>query len=154
MCSVQRSTAATPLWHSSDVDRCIQIDLPRSVTVGTGWKGEKRYSVGRMRHSHGEQWHERPLKAMLKLTALLPGGAVLNNEKGWSPLKLFQQKENQTRQFSQGLPLPKGSEVASLPFHWQRSWELKRVKADSIQDVQWHMFLTLPFLFLEYVKAV
>lgn len=36
----QRSTAATPLWHSGDVDRCIQIDLPYSVSVGTSGKGE------------------------------------------------------------------------------------------------------------------
>lgn len=48
MCSEERSTAVTPLWHSGDADRCIRIDLPYSASVGTFVKcrGEGRYSKG------------------------------------------------------------------------------------------------------------
>ena len=49
MCLEQRSTAVTPLWHSGDVDRCMQIDLPYSVSVGTGGK-----RGGGGSHSRGE----------------------------------------------------------------------------------------------------
>lgn len=48
MCSEQRSTAVTPLWHSRDEDRCIQIDLPYSMSVGMVGKrrGGGRYKKG------------------------------------------------------------------------------------------------------------
>lgn len=67
--------------------------------------------------------------------------------RGWRPLRFFQRRKTRPDGFPKArtrLYFLKRSEGASLPFCWLHSREQKRVKAGSLQDVEWNTFLTLP----------